>query len=177
MTIKEFNNAVSKQVSFLYEKAMLYTKNHQDALDLVQDTMMKSLSNFHNYDGCRNLRGWLYVILKNTYINQYHKRKNLKKYKSSKEISDYMERTSLGSFYPTAYSNIELEEVMAEVKQLPKIYYLPFIMHCQGYKYEEIAKKLDIPLGTIKTRIHKARKMIKKKLKKLPSYKYYGVIQ
>ncbi|HLR00825.1 MAG TPA: RNA polymerase sigma factor [Sphingobacterium sp.] len=166
MTHKEFNIKLGQHSSFLFEKAIFFTKNHQDALDLVQETLLKSLSNFHNYDGHSNIKGWLYVILRNTFINHYHKNKYERKFKCNLEVAEYATTRKSNIGFYTAYSKLELEDIMREVNKLPEDYFTPFMMHYRGYKYQEISEKSQLPLGTIKTRIHKARNLIKKKLER-----------
>lgn len=164
MTQKEFNFELSQHIPFLYEKAIFFAKNKQDAHDLVQDTLFKSLSNYHNYNGHSNIKGWLYIILKNTFISQYHKHKRISKNRCDIEVAEYAKTSPQFSTYHSVFSYISANEIMKQIKKLPENYLTPFMMHFRGYKYEEISKTIDLPLGTVKTRIHKARKLIKKKM-------------
>lgn len=164
MTQKEFNYNLAKHSSFLFEKAFFFTKDHQNALDLVQETLLKSLSNFHNYNCQTNLKGWLYIVLRNTFINLYHKNKQERAFKCDLELAKYAINANHRSGIRKVDSKLVMEDIFRYIKTLPKEYLHPFIMHYKGYKYTEISEKTNIPLGTVKTRIHKARSMIKKQL-------------
>lgn len=164
MTQKEFNKSLAEHYPFLFEKAFFFTRDHQNALDLVQETILKSLSNFHNYDCQTNLKGWLYIVLRNTFINIYHKNKQERPFKYDLELAKYAADDSYGLGIRKVESKLIMEDIFKYIKILPKEYLQPFIMHYKGYKYTEISEKTNIPLGTVKTRIHKARTIIKKKL-------------
>lgn len=141
-----------------------FTHNDEDADDLVQETMLKALRFSTSFKPGSNLRGWLYMILKNTYINNY-RRLNL-----SKKIINYdVDLTTYSSDYKadlnSALGKCLMNDLDFALKQLPKQYYIPFIKYFEGFKYHEIAKELSIPIGTVKTRIHVARGILKKELK------------
>lgn len=165
MTQKEFNFQLSEHSPFLFEKALFFTKDHQDALDLVQDTLLKSLSNFHNYDCQTNIKGWLYTVLKNTFLNTYRKSKNDRNYKCDLELAKYSSNANQLAGLRKVDSKLMMEDMFKHIIRLPKQYAEPFIMHYKGYKYSEISEKTNTPLGTIKTRIHKAKALLRKYIK------------
>ncbi|HLT41533.1 MAG TPA: RNA polymerase sigma factor [Sphingobacteriaceae bacterium] len=160
----EFESMVSQQALSLKSHALNFTRDEQDADDLVQDTILKAITYHEKFQDGTNLKGWLYTIMKNTYINNYRKvvRTNGIVIKSE-EIS------SSNLMYSSTENRGENSFVMDDIKEalskLSEDYYVPFTMYFEGYKYQEIADYLGIPIGTVKTRIHMARIMLKKSLK------------
>jgi RNA polymerase sigma-70 factor (ECF subfamily) len=151
-----FNKNVSDAKIVLKPFAIKLTRNVTEAEDLVQETILKAISNYSKFQEGTNLKAWLYTIMKNIFINEYRKKSR------SNIISD----TTPNSFYLNVSSNItnqaERTFVMEDInKALLKISVelrVPFLMHYKGYKYQEIAEKLNLPLGTVKSRIFFARK-------------------
>ncbi|WP_316757681.1 RNA polymerase sigma factor [Pedobacter aquatilis] len=164
MTEQEFNTLLEKEISNLRTHAVRYTQNEEDAGDLVQDTMIKALRFWSGYKPGTNFRGWLFVIMKNTFINDY--RKNSKKSSlitTSDELSsqDLMISAS-GNLSSGVFIMGDIGKAMSSI---PENYSLPFIRYFEGHKYHEIAEELTIPIGTVKTRIHMARVLLKNYLK------------
>lgn len=162
------NNSFSSQIgdhqSALKNFAMNFTKNLDDADDLVQETLLKAMRYSKLYEEGTNLRGWLYTIMRNTFINDY--RKNVKK----RDIIDTNEDINNSQLFNSSHFNQANNKFIKEDldKALSKLgydYYTPFIKYFEGYKYFEIADMLNIPIGTVKTRIHVARKELKHSLK------------
>nr|WP_068891168.1 RNA polymerase sigma factor [Pedobacter panaciterrae] len=143
--------------------AMSFTKNKDDADDLVQDTFLKAVRYADKFEAGTNLKSWLYMILKNTFINEYRKKSRYKIYldESMATSNDYMVNSS-GNLGINKCVNDDIHKAL---KMLPYDYYYPFIRFFEGYKYHEIAQELNIPIGTVKTRIHGARIILKKNLK------------
>ena len=163
MTKEEFITVVLRQGNPLKVHALHFTRDPDDANDLVQDTMLKAITSFRKYDENTNLKGWLYTIMKNTFINNY--RKHVKRHKyvtQSENISPanllFSATTNLGE------AQCILDDITDALNKLAKEYFIPFTMYCEGHKYQEIAAHLRIPEGTVKTRIHIARKQLKKYL-------------
>lgn len=163
MTRKEFNTMVTVQSESLKGRALHFTKNHEDANDLVQDTLVKAITNYNKFKLGTNLKGWLYTIMKNTFINNYRlaSRKN-----TFVVQSDQISCANLvySSNKNAGERKFILEDIRKALSTLSDDYYIPFTMYFEGYKYREIAVELDLPLGTVKTRIHVARKSLQDEL-------------
>ena len=164
MTKVEFNTLVMRQAPSLKMYALHFTHDTDDANDLVQDTLLKAITYYNKFKEGTNLKGWLYTIMKNTFINNYRR---------FVKISSFVTKTDEISSAQLSFSATgnggEQKFVMDDIKKalssLQKEYYTPFTMYFEGYKYHEIADHLQIPIGTVKTRIHVARKLLKKDLK------------
>ena len=164
MTKIEFNTMVLRQASSLRSYALHFTHDADDANDLVQDTMLKAITYYNKFKEGTNLKGWLYTIMKNTFINNYRRF-----VKISSFVTKSDDISSANLMYSATKNQGEPKFVMEDIKnalgKLPDEYYVPFTMHFDGHKYHEIAEHLTIPIGTVKTRIHVARKILKKGLK------------
>lgn len=158
------NHQICNHRSCLESFAMKFTKDLEDANDLVQDTLIKAIRYHHMYKQGTNLRGWLYTIMRNTFINDYRKgsRRNMI-IETSEDLSSYQ-------LYNSATTNqgenkFVMEDINKALEQLQPEYSTPFLKYFEGYKYHEIAEELNIPIGTVKTRIHMARQTLKGQLK------------
>lgn len=160
----EFNAMVTQETESLRMYALRFTRNSEDANDLVQDTMLKAITYYDKFKAGTNLKGWLYTIMKNTFINNY--RRNTK---ANSVITQTEEITSSNLFFSSTKNKGEgifvMDDIQDALLNLQEDYYRPFSMYFEGYKYHEIADHLEIPIGTVKTRIHVARKSLKKTLK------------
>lgn len=159
-----FNNQICLHKLSLKTFAIRFTKNDDDADDLVQDTLLKAIRYSKLYKEGTNLRAWLYTIMRNTFINDYRR--------SSKQQKIVETTDDLTSFQLAKSADRNLgenlfvnEDIHKALKNLPADYLIPFIKYFEGYKYHEIADELSIPIGTVKTRIHMARQSLKKNLK------------
>ena len=169
MTTFEFSSNISTMSKSLKPFAMKLTRDFDDANDLLQDTLMKAYTNCDKYADGTNLKAWLHTIMKNTFITNYQRmvRKN-----TFIDTSDNLHfiNTIESSTDNLAYSAFAMEDINKAVAGLEEVYRVPFTMYFRGFKYQEIAEKLDIPIGTVKNRIHIARKELKDQLK---MYEYY----
>ncbi len=160
----EFSTRVVKEVNSLSSYAFYFTRDEENANDLVQDTMLKAFSYYNKFKEGTNLQAWLYTILKNTFINYYRR-----KVKTNSIIvkSDTISSSDLfkSSVHNGAEGKFVMEDIERALSKLAEEYYSPFSMYYEGYKYHEIADHFQIPIGTVKTRIHVARQQLKKKLK------------
>lgn len=162
--VVDFNEQLYSLRGSLRGFAVSFTRNMDDADDLVQDTMLKAVKYSDKFESGTNLKSWLYMILKNTFINNYRKkcRMNIFIGEHSKAIA---ENSGNNSYHNLGESKCVLEDIHKVLTKLPHDYYYPFIRYFEGYKYHEIADELQIPIGTVKTRIHCARVLLKKNLK------------
>jgi len=164
MTKIEFNTMVTRQSSSLKMYALHFTHDADDANDLVQDTLLKAITYYNKFKEGTNLKGWLYTIMKNTFINNYRRFMKISTFVTkSDEISSVNLVFSSTKNY--GESKFIMDDIKLALNRLPGEYYVPFSMYFEGHKYHEIADHLGIPIGTVKTRIHVARKLLKKSLK------------
>jgi RNA polymerase sigma-70 factor, ECF subfamily len=157
-----FHENVAKLGNSLKPFAYSLTRDKNDADDLIQETMFKALSRAEKFNEGTNLKAWMYTIMKNIFINDYRRTRNRKTV--SFATYDLQEIAIRATATNDGEHNIALENLNFELKQLNFEIKIPFLMHHHGYKYEEIAKKLDVPLGTVKSRIYVARRVLKQKL-------------
>lgn len=160
----EFNTKVVQEVNSLNNYALYFTRDEENAHDLVQDTMLKAFSYYNKFKTGTNLQAWLYTILKNTFINYYRRKvkTNAIILKSDTISSSDLYKSSLRN---DAEGKFVMDDIEHALSKLSEEYYSPFSMYYEGYKYHEIADYFQIPIGTVKTRIHVARQQLKKKLK------------
>lgn len=159
-----FNTQICDHKISLQMFALRFTQNGDDADDLVQDTMLKAIRYSKMYKEGTNLRGWLYTIMKNTFINNYRSNNLRMKTIETKEdlTSFHLMKSADGNL---GENQLVSDDINKALKNLSPEYYTPFIKYFEGFKYHEIADELDIPLGTVKTRIHVARQLLKANLK------------
>lgn len=163
MTTNQFTDLISEYNSSLRSFALKFTRDEDDANDLIQDTMMKAYRYLNRYQDGTNLKGWLYTIMRNTFINNYRKSSRTGDLiTQSEELSAAQLSTS--SAKNAAEGAFVLGDIQGALANLAEQYRVPFIRYVEGYKYEEIAAELSIPLGTVKTRIHEARRILSRKL-------------
>ncbi len=162
------SNSIADYSNDLKPFALKLTKDSEAANDLVQDTVVKALRYQKSYKEGTNLKGWLYTIMRNTFINAYRSkvRKN-----TWLESSENLSKISNQLDFNTAEYEIFKQEVMTKLTGLNSDLRLPIMMLYQGYKYEEIAAKLNTPVGTIKSRVFIARRLMRKQLAEYRDYK------
>lgn len=137
------------------------TTDREEANDLLQETSLKALDNEDKYTPDTNFKGWMYTIMRNIFINNY------RKVVRDQTFVDQTDNLSLPqeSGFDSTESRYDLKEMHRIVNSLPKEYKVPFSMHVSGFKYREIAEKLDLPLGTVKSRIFFTRQRLQEELK------------
>lgn len=143
----------------LYYYALRLTDNREYANDLVQETSYKALKNKKRLQNNEHIRAWLYTILKNTYIN-YLRSSQSKNLDYSTEEVDQFSNSSKENGYPPPDIILQRKELRDQINRLPFNYEKPINMMMAGYSYKEIAKTMGIPIGTVKSRIHLAKKRI-----------------
>ena len=159
MTTIEFNQNVNKIESLLFGFAMRLTRNKDNAQDLMQETMMRCFDKRDRFQEGTNFKSWSTTVMYNSYINHYRKRKT--KNKVIKPVENFNFMVENKSMEGDAYSIIMMKELTGMVSNLSDDYKIPFKMFVDGYQYDEIAEKLNIPMGTVKSRIFYARKKLK----------------
>lgn len=166
MTTIQFSNLFDRNYHALINFANKLTRNGSDAEDLVQETAYKALKGIHTYRVGTNFKSWTFTILKNTFINKYHRRK--KRGVVNNPIEDFtFALENKFALDNDAVSTIRVKELESYINQLSEKSRIPFLMHFNGYQYNEIADQLDIPIGTVKSRINYARKKLKDKLENI----------
>jgi RNA polymerase sigma factor (sigma-70 family) len=163
MGVREFENTIASLRVTLAGFTHRFTSNREDSNDLVQDTILKALTYRDKFRNDTNLKGWLFTIMRNTYINNYHKERQAHTSRdSSKEL--YRLNVEDEHTFNRPVEALEFKEVLQNMHTIKEELLLPFRMFMTGYKYHEIAKHLGLPIGTVKNRIFQARKEIQKKL-------------
>jgi RNA polymerase sigma-70 factor (ECF subfamily) len=163
MTAIEFTHKVASLRPTLRSFTRRFTTDRDESLDLVQDTILKALTYRDKFRDDTNLTGWLFTIMRNTYINNYRKNQRAKTSRDDTKELYYLNVEDTHTFNKPE-SSIEFKEVWRHVNELRDELMIPFKMHTTGYKYHEIAEQLDLPIGTVKNRIFHARKEMQKKL-------------
>ncbi len=163
MSAIEFNQVLLENADFLKPFAVNLTKDTEAANDLYQETLYKALANQEKYNVGTNIKAWLFTIMRNIFINDY-RRKAKQKTVFDNSANDYLINLKQASVSNAAESSLRMKEITEAVHQLPEIFKTPFRLYFDGYKYQEIADLLAEPLGTVKSRIHFARKLLKERL-------------
>lgn len=159
----EFNNIVINNAEYLKPFAVTLTRDQETAKDLLQETMYRALANKEKYNVGTNIKAWLYTIMRNIFINDYRRKAKQSKVLDNGVI-DFLLDSNQHAIGNKAEGNLQMKEIQQAVYQLPDIFRNPFMLYFEGYKYNEIADMLSEPLGTIKSRIHFARKLLKEQL-------------
>lgn len=162
MSTLEFNDALLRLEHYLRAFAMTYTKNENDARDLTQETMLKALTYRNYYTPQTNFKAWVFTIMRNIFINNYRRSAKVRML-SEQGNEGHMLGLAAGSHTHPENHLLGLE-LNQQISKLPEEFHIPFTMHVEGFKYQEIAEKLDIPVGTVKSRIFIARKKLMNQL-------------
>lgn len=165
MSVLEFNQVLLNNTDFLKPFAFTLTRDTEAAKDLVQETMYRALANRDKYNVGTNIKAWLYTIMRNIFINNY-RRKSKQAVVLDNSPNDFLINSNQSIVSNDAIATINIKEVKSAIHNLPEIFRNPFLLYFDGYKYHEIAEMLEEPLGTIKSRIHFARKLLKNQLQR-----------
>jgi RNA polymerase sigma factor (sigma-70 family) len=159
-----FDRMMEDEITPLRNYALSLTHDMDDTKDLVQDTILKAYRYKDRFQAGTNLRGWLYTILKNSFINNYRRDQKRNTFIDSTENTYFLDIPShnIDNDAELRFIRKDLEEA---VESLPLDLKVTFRMNAEGYKYQEIAEELAIPIGTVKTRIFIARRILREKLK------------
>jgi len=166
MTKVQFQQRVLGLQDNMFHFALQLTANRDEAKDLLQETTLKALSNEDKFVENTNFKGWILTIMRNIFINNY------RKMVSNQTIIDTTENLyhlnlPQDSGFDTPESSVNVQDITKAINSLDKDMKEPFSMLIAGYKYDEIAEKLSLPLGTIKNRIFLARKVLQENLKEM----------
>ena len=160
MTQIDFFQQFDQQSTLLHSFAYNLTKNSEDAKDLYQETAFRAMTNRDKFRQGTNLKAWLFTIMKNIFINNYRKKMKANTIMDNTDNLYYLNSGS-HSIENAADSNMLIKELTEMIDELEDSTRIPFLMHYQGFKYQEIADHLQLPLGTVKSRIFFARKDLK----------------
>jgi RNA polymerase sigma-70 factor (ECF subfamily) len=155
----------------LYAAALRYTKNPEDARDLVQDTYLKAFNSFHQFEEGTNLRAWLYRVLTTTFINTYRKDQRRPQLASGEledwQLAEAQSHTSdLGkSAEVEALENLPDSDIKRALQEIPEEFRIAvYLADVEGFSYKEIADIVEVPAGTVMSRLHRGRKLLREKL-------------
>ena len=165
MSTAEFSLLLTENADFLKPFAINLTKDHETAKYLFQETLYRALSNKDKYNVGTNIKAWLYTIMRNIFINDYRK-KAKQSVVLDNSPNDFLIDQTRTKVLNDGVTNLNLREVKQLIYDLPELFRTPFNLYFEGYKYNEIAEELNEPLGTIKSRIHFARKILKQKIQR-----------
>lgn len=156
-------NLLSVQTELLHF-AFKLTADREEANDLLQETSLKALDNEEKYTAETNFKGWVYTIMRNIFINNYRKVLRDQTYVDQTDNQFYLNQGN-NLAEDSLEGSYDLKEIRRTVNELPKEYRTPFMMYVSGFKYREIAEKLGLPLGTVKSRIYFTRQRLQEELK------------
>lgn len=159
MTHAAFSTELCAMQTCLSRFALRLTADRDDADDLLQETFYRALKNRESYNEGTNLRSWLFTIMKNTFINDYHRER-----RATQRINTQIDITQgtlpVEASTPSPDADYATGELEAAIGLLPAKYRVTFSLHTQGFKYKEMAQELRLPIGSVKSRIFIARKML-----------------
>ena len=159
-----FKNELVGVQDELLRFAFKLTADREEANDLLQETSLKALDNEDKYTPETNFKGWIYTIMRNIFINNYRRVVREQTFVDQTENLYHLStpRDEAQDYTESAY---DLKEMRRIVNSLPREYKVPFSMHVTGFKYREIAEKLGLPIGTVKSRIFFTRQKLQHELK------------
>ena len=169
---ERFTADAMQYVDQLYAAALRMSRNSADAEDLVQETYMKAFASYHQFTEGTNLKAWLYRILTNTYINLYRKRQREPQQSQGETVEDWQlaqagehDAVGLRSAEAEALSALPNTEVREALNELSEDFRMVvYYSDVEGFAYKDIAEILDIPMGTVMSRLHRGRRILREKL-------------
>jgi RNA polymerase sigma-70 factor, ECF subfamily len=176
---KEFEKEAIPHMDALYNFALRMTGDSDDANDLVQDTFLKAFRFFDKFEKGTNSKAWLFRIMKNTFINTYRKQIKEPDKVDYEEVENFYENvkpssTDSAHLEKEIYDNLLDDEISTAIASLPDDFKTVIILSdIEGFTYDEIADFVDCPVGTVRSRLHRARKMLFAKLYKYANEKGY----
>ncbi len=167
---KDFDEEIIPHMDALYNFALRLTTDPNDAEDLVQDTIVKAYRFFSSYEKGTNAKAWMFRILKNSFINNYRKTSKKPSQVDYDEVSSYYEsiraeRTDTSDLESLMFREMMDDDLSTALTRLPEDFRTVVLLcDVEGYTYEEIANMLDVPIGTIRSRLHRGRNLLKTEL-------------
>jgi len=167
---QDFQTEAMPHQSALYNYALKIVRNSDDAQDLVQETYYKAYKNYHQFNEGTNSKAWMFMILKNTFINNYRKLKKEPAKLDYDEIESFYESIKSNQVKDNNldldfYNNLFDDDLSTALAKLPEKMKKVFLLcDIEGYSYEEIAEIVNIPVGTVRSRLHRARKILQEEL-------------
>jgi RNA polymerase sigma-70 factor, ECF subfamily len=170
---QRFRDEALPLLDSLYGAALRMTRNQADAEDLVQEAMLRAYRAFHTFEPGTNLKAWLFRILTNAYINIYRKRQREPQKVSSDEVEEfdlYQELKDHDPQFQETPESIVLDglvdsEILEAIDDLPEQFRLAVVLSdVEGFSYAEMAEIMDVPMGTVMSRLHRGRKALQKRL-------------
>lgn len=160
----DFTQGIVDMERELYRFAYKLTSDHDSASDLVQDCILQALNNLEKFTYADNLKGWMYTIMRNIFISNY--RRMVREMSIIDKTYTVYQQSLIededGDRFELSY---DIKQLYRVVHAVPEELKVPFLMYVSGFKYKEIAEKLDLPIGTVKTRLFFIRKRLKDELK------------
>ncbi|MEX2586067.1 MAG: sigma-70 family RNA polymerase sigma factor [Balneolaceae bacterium] len=167
---EDFNREMIPHLDALYNFGLRLTSDPNDAEDLVQDTVVKAYRFFNSYEKGTNAKAWLFRILKNSYINNYRRDSKRPQQVDYDEVSSFYEsiraaRTDTSDLEDQMYRDLMDDDINGALEDLPEDFRTVVLLcDVEGFTYEEIANMLDVPIGTIRSRLHRGRNLLKAQL-------------
>jgi len=168
---EDFEEEIIPHLDAMYNFALRLTSDPSDAEDLVQDTIVKAFRFFSSYEKGTNAKAWLFRILKNSYINNYRKQSKQPNQVDYDEVSTFYEtiraeRTDTSDLEDKMFRELIDDDISQALEELPEDFRTVVLLcDVEGFTYEEIANMLDVPIGTIRSRLHRGRNLLKAELK------------
>lgn len=178
---QDFRAEMIPHLDALYNFALRLTTDPTDAEDLVQDTIVKAFRFFNSYEKGTNAKAWLFRILKNSYINNYRKKSKQPHQVDYDEVSTYYETVRSEQSDTTDMEDIMYREMLDDqvtraLEKLPEDFRTVVLLcDVEGFTYEEIANMLDVPIGTIRSRLHRGRNLLRTALVDYADKKGYSL--
>lgn len=167
---EDFEDEIIPHLDAMYNFALRLTSDPNDAEDLVQDTIVKAFRFFSSYEKGTNAKAWLFRILKNSYINNYRKKSKQPNQVDYDEVSSFYEtiradRTDTSDLEDRMFRELIDDDISNALEELPEDFRTVVLLcDVEGFTYEEIANMLDVPIGTIRSRLHRGRNLLKAQL-------------
>jgi RNA polymerase sigma-70 factor, ECF subfamily len=175
MSTIDFYKNIDVLESSLNAFAYSLTKNTEDARDLFQETAYRALNNRDKYKDDTNFKAWTFTIMKNIFINNYRKKVKANTILDYSDNSYFIDSSTNNNSQNDGSRKMFMDELNGMIDKLDESIKVPFLLHFQGFKYNEIADQFDLPLGTVKSRIFFARKALKSMIKR--DYGDYNLVR
>lgn len=176
---EDFEDEIIPHLDAMYNFALRLTSDPSDAEDLVQDTIVKAFRFFSSYEKGTNAKAWLFRILKNSYINNYRKQSKQPNQVDYDEVATFYEtiraeRTDTSDLEDKMFRDLIDDDISQALEELPEDFRTVVLLcDVEDFTYEEIANMLDVPIGTIRSRLHRGRNLLKAQLEEYAEKRGY----